>query len=107
MKVFEVADHSCGFKTRIVVRKKDRDTIILNIASECKEVSRWGNEIMEVKWRECLGKNFLESRLCSSAARMLKHRSCSVPTAVLRAIEAEVGSAIAAGSTIRFLESET
>jgi hypothetical protein len=106
VRVLEVIDDSCGFRTRIVACRKDRAVVTLNISSECDAVSRWGDQITEVEWRECLGKNPLESHLLRSAFGMLKHRSCVVPAAVLRAVEAEVGAAIPAGVTVRFLPGE-
>jgi hypothetical protein len=106
VRVLEVIDNSCGFRTRIVACRKDRAVVTLDISSECEAVSRWGDQISEVEWRECLGKKPLESKLLCSAFQMLKHRSCVVPAAVIRAIEAEVGAAIPAGITVRFIGGE-
>ena len=106
MRVLEVIDDSCGFRTRIVAQRKDRAFVTLNITSECEEVARWGSGIREVDWRECLGGNALQSHLWHSAFQVLKHRCCPVPAAVLRAVSAEVGAIKAAGVAIDFLSSE-
>lgn len=106
MKIVDVIDDSCGFKTRIVAQRKDRELVTLNISSECEEVSSWGDKNTQVDWRECLGGNALESQFVRSAFRMLKHRSCCVPMAVLRAIEVEVGAGLPASVRIRFLSAE-
>ncbi|MFO8090400.1 MAG: hypothetical protein R6U13_11220 [Desulfatiglandaceae bacterium] len=106
MTVLEVIDDSCGFHTRVIAQRKDREVVTLKISSECEEVSRWGDEITQVDWRECLGGNALESKLLRSAFKILKHRSCFVPTAVLRAVEAEVGANLPARVKMSFLPAE-
>ena len=103
MTVVEVIDGSCGFRTRIVVRMENSAIVRLTVSSECDAVARWGLGVDLVEWRECLGKRPFESHLWRSAMETLPHRSCPVLTAVLRAIETEIGATKPAEVAIRFL----
>lgn len=106
MNVVDVFDESCGFHTRITVRRKNAGTVNLAVASDCEAATRWGQTIKQVDWRQCLGKDFPQSLLWQSAMKILLHRSCPLPMTTLRAIEAEVGATRPADIRIHFLPSE-
>lgn len=107
VKVVEVFDGSCGFRTRIAAHSEDAARVGITVSSECDAVAKWGSEIGRIDWRKCLGPRPFESKLWQSATESLRHRSCPVLTGVLRAIEAEVGAAKPAEILIRFLSTET
>lgn len=106
MRAVEVIDGSCGFRTHITAHLEDTDMVGLTVSSECEAVTRWGHQIARVDWRECIGRNPMTSRLWQSAMEILRHRSCPVLAAVLRAIETEVGATLPADIQIRFLSGE-
>lgn len=107
MNVVEVIDGSCGFRTRIAVHLKDGENVGLTVSSDCQAAADWGRENDSVDWRQCLGRHTLQSPLFKTAMETLRHRSCPVLTAVLRAIETEVGAARPAEIRIRFLTGKT
>ena len=107
MTTVVVENEACGFRSQIIVTRRDRDSVAIVMESGCEAVVRWGDAIREIDWRACLGSRPLESRLWQTAMEILPHRSCPVLTGTLRAIETAVGLARPAGVRIRFVSSET
>lgn len=106
MTVVDVIDGSCGFHTRITAQREGAGTVNLTVSGGCEVATHWGQTIKKVDWRQCLGKGFPQSELWQSAMKMLRHRSCPLPMATLRAIEAEVGATKPADIRIHFLSTK-
>ena len=96
---------ACGFQAEIeVVRDGDR-TVCLRLASDCAAVTRWGATVGRIHWHVPLGRAPGALGFWRSALDILKHRTCPVPLAVLKAVEVEIGAALPADTTIHFLPS--
>lgn len=94
----------CGFRSVIVVEKIDRETVRITIESECKNVMAMGRELAELNWRRGVFGRMIDSPVYQVASRHLKHTACSVPSAILKAIEVEVGIALPKDVRIYFEE---
>jgi hypothetical protein len=91
----------CGFTSTIEVSKLAAKRVRVDITSECEMVSKLGEQLHDVEWRDALilSENPL---LCKGAHRYIRHVTCPVPIAVLKAIEVEVGLALAKDIVIHF-----
>jgi hypothetical protein len=91
----------CGFKATIEVSKLSAERVRVNINSDCEMVSKLGEQLRDVEWLNALElpDNPL---LCKCAHRYINHVACPVPIAILKAIEAEVGLALAKDVVIHF-----
>ncbi|MDP2917562.1 MAG: hypothetical protein Q8O16_06510 [Dehalococcoidia bacterium] len=83
----------CGFKATVEVARQDRLKVKISIATECDMIKALGAELAELDWREALGKPS-ESPVYKCAFRHIKHTACPLPSAVLKAVEVEVGAAL-------------
>ena len=101
-----VACGACGFQADIEVVRDGGRAVSLRLASRCEAVARWGATLGRIHWRDPLGRAAEALEFWRSALDMLKHRSCPVPLAVLKAIEVEIGAALPADVTIRFGHSD-
>ena len=97
-----VACGACGFQADIEVVRDGARTVSLRLASRCEAVTRWGATVARIDWHGPLGRTPEALEFRRSALDMLKHRSCPVPLAVLKAIEVEIGAALPVDVTIRF-----
>jgi hypothetical protein len=96
---------ACGFSADLEVVRAGNRQVRLKVASGCEAVNRWGAAVARIRWPAVLGRAPEIQEFWGSALDMLTHRTCPVPLAVLKAIEAEIGAARPADVTIRFLPS--
>lgn len=92
----------CGFRSVIEVEKVGRDTVRVTIESECQHVMAMNPDLAELNWRRGVLGRMTESKVYQSASQHLKHTACSVPSAILKAIEVEVGIALPKDVVIHF-----
>lgn len=83
---------ACGIKTLIEVEKHDR-TISVKIKSACSDVTAFVLSLGPLTISEVL-KPIAENRIYKEASNFLRHPSCPIPCAMLKAIEAELGLAL-------------
>lgn len=93
---------ACGYDVAVEVEKVDRHTVRVALRSECKEVMAMQPEMAELNWRRGVFCRIAESRVYACAAQHLHHAACPVPSAILKAIEVEVGIALPKDVTIHF-----
>jgi hypothetical protein len=91
----------CGFTSTIEVSKLSAKRVRVDITSECEMVSKLGEQLHDVELRDAL-KLPENPLLCKGAHRYIHHVACPVPTAILKAIEVEVGLALAKDVVIHF-----
>ena len=92
---------SCGFKVMIKVSKLSARRVKVDIIGDCEMVGSFGENLADLDWHSVLA--YSENPLlCKHASRYIKHASCPVPIAVLKAIEVEVGVAVARDVIIHF-----
>lgn len=91
----------CGMDCRVVVSKIDRMNLKIEVESKCPMVIKMSEQITEVNLRDAL-KKYGQSIVTERAAEHLAHAACPVPTAIIKAIEAESGMALPRNATITF-----
>ncbi|MCL5950347.1 MAG: hypothetical protein M1132_01260 [Chloroflexi bacterium] len=85
---------ACGYDVRVAVEKLDRHTVRVALASECEQIAALQSDIAELNWRKGVFCHIAESRIYQAASLHLNHAACPVPSAILKAIEVEVGIAL-------------
>jgi hypothetical protein len=91
----------CGFTSTIEVSKLSAKRVGVDITSECEMVTKLGEQLHDVEWRNVL-KLPENPLLCKCSHRYIHHVACPVPIAILKAIEVEVGIALAKDIAIHF-----
>jgi hypothetical protein len=91
----------CGFTSTIEVAKLSAKMVRVDISSDCEMVSKLGEKLHDLEWRNAL-KLPENPLLCKCAHRYIRHAACPVPVAILKAIEVEVGMALAKDVAIHF-----
>ena len=91
----------CGFTSTIEVSKLSAKRVRVDITSDCEMVSKLGEQLHDVELRNVL-KLPENPLLCKCAHRYIRHVACPVPVAILKAIEVEVGLALAKDVVIHF-----
>jgi hypothetical protein len=91
----------CGFPTTIEVTRLSPGKVKVAISSDCEMVASLGSQLSELDSRHAL-RSHGRSAVYECAFRQLRHVACPVPTAVLKAIEVELGAALPRDVSIRF-----
>ena len=101
----EVYAGVCGHSAVIDVTKVDDTHVQVVITSACDEITAMNPDLARVQWKgkgHEVFKRMTESAVYQSAARHIRHTACPIPTAILKAIEVEVGIALPKDVTITF-----
>ena len=94
----EVEPGPCGFTTQITATLLDDGTVALEFESDCELVQQFAEQHPIVDPLKALsnGDAFADCRVC--------HRTCLVPLATLKIVEATAGLALPRDAVIRFIE---
>ena len=101
----EVYAGVCGHSAVIDVTKVDDTHVQVVITSACDEITAMNPDLARVQWKgkgHEVFKRMTESAVYQSAATHIRHTACPIPTAILKAIEVEVGIALPKDVTITF-----
>jgi hypothetical protein len=101
----EVYAGVCGHSAVIDVTKVDDTHVQVVITSACDEITAMNPDLARVQWKgkgHEVFKRMTESAVYQSAAKHIRHTACPIPTAILKAIEVEVGIALPKDVTITF-----
>jgi len=101
----EVYAGVCGHSAIIDVTKVDDTHVQVVITSACDEITAMNPDLARVQWKgkgHEVFKRMTESAVYQSAATHIRHTACPIPTAILKAIEVEVGIALPKDVTITF-----
>src|SRR3972149_6716955 len=101
----EVYAGVCGHSAIIDVTKVDDKHVQVVITSACDQITAMNPELARVQWKgkgHEVFKRMTESAVFQSAAKHIRHTACPIPTAILKAIEVEVGIALPKDVTITF-----
>lgn len=104
----EVYAGVCGHSAIIDVTKVDDAHVQVVVTSECDQITAMNPDLTRVQWKgkgHEVFKRMTESAVYHSAARHIRHTACPIPTAILKAIEVEVGIALPKDITITFSSS--
>lgn len=91
----------CGFTALIEVIRLSSQSVSVTVTSDCEMVSKMGEELRDINWRDALNQRE-DCPLYKSLQQHIKHVACPIPTAILKAIEVEVGLALPGDVVIRF-----
>jgi hypothetical protein len=96
---------ACGFTITIKAKKGKEKKIDLSLDTACEMVQKMLADIATVDHRVTLI-GFRDNPIYLSAAKHLKHVACPVPSAILKAIEAETGMNVPKDARIEFVREE-
>ena len=91
----------CGFTVVVEAMKVSNRKVKVSLTSECDMVREVNSQLGEVEWQDAL-ETSVNSQIYKSAFKCIKHPACPVPTAIVKAIEVEVGVALPGDVSIRF-----
>jgi len=83
----------CGFPATIEVTATSDHTARVTITSDCEKAVKAGELLKEVDWFSLLRKQGGTYPAYQDAVLDMKHISCPIPVAILKAVEAELGFA--------------
>jgi hypothetical protein len=93
----------CGFNATIEAVYSG-GVVRLQIDSECKDIKKLAETLPEVSSQDLRSsKSFTENKIYKNAARCIRHFSCPIPCAIMKAIEVELGLALKKNVTITFI----
>jgi hypothetical protein len=95
----------CGFTTTIKATKTGKRRVSVDVESDCEDVAEMDGQLQDMGWLEALGQPG-ESVVWECACACIKHPSCPVPMAILKAIEVELDLALPKDVVIHFVDSE-
>lgn len=96
----------CGFRTTVEVRRIAKHRVSVVLSSDCEMVASMNGQLQDLEWLEVLGPP-TDSAVWDCACEHLKHPSCPVPTAILKAIEVELELALPKDVVIHFEDPES
>ncbi len=93
----------CGFTVAVSVEKDKDRNFYISLDTECEMVKKMAAEIPFLEFRAPFSA-ILHNPVYRSASKNLKHAACPVPSAILKAIEVEVGACLPRPVSIIFTE---
>lgn len=91
----------CGFPVTITA-EKDRDKRIhISLDTDCEMLQEMRDDISFLEMKSAL-KGLSSNPVYISAAKCIKHVACPVPSAILKAVEVELGVCIPKDVSITF-----
>jgi hypothetical protein len=94
---------ACGFIVTIQAEKGKGGTITLQIDTDCEMVKKMVEDVAVLDRFAALAA-FQNNPVYRSAAKHLKHAACTVPSAIIKAIEVEAGLNVAKDVDICFVK---
>lgn len=92
----------CGFRCTIKAQKSDNQTVTVEInGSECKQIQRLSISLTEMSLKE-LFMPLTRNPVYIAAEKSGCHPSCTIPAAVLKAVEVALGMALPKEVNIKF-----
>ena len=93
----------CGFPATVRVERVDKTHVRVHIACACDQVKAFEGCIADLDWRDAFG-TMGDSAVYRAATDTIRHVTCPVPMAVLKAIEAEIGAALPRDVSVTFVQ---
>lgn len=84
---------ACGFTVTVTARKEKDKKIHVSLETDCEMVKEMMSDISTLDMMSIFS-GLLNNPVYKSAAKNLKHVSCPVPSAILKAVEVEAGMAV-------------
>ena len=106
----EVYAGICGFSVTIEVIQLDNKHVQVIVRSECEQITAMNPDLARIQWKgrghEVFGR-MTDSVVYQSAAKHIRHSGCPIPSAILKTIEVEVGTALPEDVSIKFVNSKS
>lgn len=100
-----VKSGACGFSVTVTARKEKGKKVLISLETECEMVRSMAGEIAVLDMMS-LFTRLPDNPVYRSASHHLKHVTCPVPGAILKAMEAEAGLAVPKDVSIVFVKDE-
>ncbi len=94
MTIVKIEPGICGMISTIKAESEDGQTVNLEIESVCPSIAALNQSLATVDAYEVCFAKFSASPVYQAAEENFKHAACPVPTAIIKAIEAEAGLAL-------------
>jgi hypothetical protein len=110
MTVLEVQAGACGCSAKIAIHRVDENHVGVVIESSCDQLTDMNADLACLQWKGKGHEVFRpmnDSAVYRSASLHIRHTACPVPSAILKAIEVEVGAALPKDVTVTFGSEET
>jgi hypothetical protein len=96
---------ACGFNAVVCVKKDSGRNLHVTIESECGMLRKMAEDIAMLEFRAPFSV-ILHNPVYKAASKNLKHASCPVPSAVIKAIEVESGVSLPKKTQIIFMNDD-
>ncbi len=101
----EVDSGICGYKVAVEVTSLGRKHVKVKLQTGCEMCMAMNPELSNLKVKgkdHQVLRNIVDSAVYQSASRHLRHTGCVVPSAIIKAIEVEIGTALPKDVNIKF-----
>jgi hypothetical protein len=96
---------ACGLTCLIEASRTEKKYgVTVRLQSQCKQITELGSEIAEVDFMNVMRGAFGQNQIFQSVPKCKLHQSCVIPSAIIKAMEAEVGMAVKKDIKITFTE---
>ncbi len=85
---------ACGFTTVIEVKKTGRNRFKVELVSPCEMIKGLNEELKDKEFGPEVFRTIGDSEIYRLCSKHLRHVSCPLPSAILKAVEVEAGLAI-------------
>jgi hypothetical protein len=96
---------ACGFTVIIKAKKGAGKKMHISLDTECEMINNMENDISLLDWRTAL-KDYFNNPVFCSASKHMKHVTCPVTSAILKAIEVEAGLSVPRDVSIIFSKNQ-
>jgi len=91
----------CGFSTTIEVVKLSSQKVKITFSSDCEMINKLGQQLEELDWQNLYHQQWDSS--IYGLFQCVRHVTCPIPLAILKAVEVETGVALPKDVIIRFI----
>lgn len=85
---------ACGFKAVVEAKKTGRNRFRIELVSPCEMIKELNEELKDKDFGPEVFRTIESSEIYRLCSKHIRHVSCPLPSAILKAIEVEAGLAI-------------
>ncbi len=94
MAIVNLDAGACGFKVVVKAKKAGGKKVRLELISPCEMVQKLDEELKNRAFGREVFSTYMDSEIYRLCSKHIKHVSCPLPAAILKAIEVESGLAV-------------
>ncbi len=98
----KVQPGACGFPVLITVESISKKEIKVRLGSGCEMLQKMNEGLTNLDWRKGIFGKVCDSLIYRLANACISHVACPVPSAIIKAIEVEIGAAVPKDVTMSF-----